>query len=109
MHLPRVCYVPAAAPNKSATSQLRRIDLLVLRRASRIEQKQSRRHEALQAAQVFHSEALRREHMQQQIASNASKLLEAPEEQLPCLRALLELTLDSDLVVCLPCVRRPHP
>ena len=54
---------------------------------------------------MFRSQAMRRVALQQHIAAASSKLLEDPEGNLPSLRALLELTLDEDTVVCchLPC------
>jgi hypothetical protein len=55
--------------------------------------------DALQSARVYHSKAMRRQALQQQIAANSSKLLEDPESNLSSLRALLELTLDEDTVV----------
>eukprot|EP00892_Ulva_mutabilis_P009669 jgi/Ulvmu1/7074/UM033_0135.1 len=55
--------------------------------------------EALQEAATFHSKAARREELSQQIAVAASKVMEAPEEQLPALRLLLELALDTDAMV----------
>ena len=55
---------------------------------------------ALQGARVFHSQAMRRGALQQHIAAASSKLLEDPEGNLPSLRALLELSLDDDAVVC---------
>lgn len=57
------------------------------------------RHDALKAAATYHSKTARREDLSEQIAVAASKLLETPEEQLPSLRLLLELALDSDAVV----------
>lgn len=55
--------------------------------------------DALQSARMYHSKAMRRTQLQQQIATNSSKLLEDPESNLSSLRALLELTLDEDSVV----------
>jgi len=57
------------------------------------------KHEALKDAATYHSKAARREDLSEQIAVAASKILEVPEEQLPSLRMLLELALDSDAVV----------
>lgn len=55
--------------------------------------------DALKSARMHHNKAVQRTYLQQQIASNASKLLEDPESNLSSLRFLLELTLDDDAVV----------
>ena len=59
----------------------------------------------LRDAQAFHNDAQRVEGAKQEIAFAASKLLEAPEENLAQLRFLLELGLDGNVEVR----RRLHP
>lgn len=54
---------------------------------------------SLRDAQAFHNDAQRVEGAKEEIAFAASKLLEAPEENLSQLRFLLELGLDDNVEV----------